>query len=176
MMSEARQEAFGRAGVKSAEQRLNEAVERAIDGAGGDYGAALAALAGVVRDDAGVLWHLLAPGWPAVARRLLGAAFQDRQPAAAPANRPRVGPRAMATAAALVSFRLLDDHLTELGKALGDCTAEEVRALALRHTKKGRFYGWVAAGLPPGGVVRDYLPEEEARALWRRAEGMNDVE
>ena len=56
------------------------------------------------------------------------------------------------------------------GRAIGDCTVEEVERAASGKEREARFMRSLISGLPPkGGVIRDYRTPEEAEALWARA-------
>lgn len=63
----------------------------------------------------------------------------------------------------------LASHGTELSKAVGDCTYEELLALTKRAKIRARFYELLSAAVPPMQVCKQFVSEEQAEELWRRA-------
>lgn len=77
--------------------------------------------------------------------------------------------------AAQVAKALVLERATDLGKPLGDCTAAELRALERRSLRDAWFYKAIVAQLPEKGVVRDYLTETDAAALWASSDRANSA-
>lgn len=97
-----------------------------------------------------------------------------------PANPPSTGPGTMAGVLEAHVDRILEDWQTELGKKLGDLTADELLGLAERerqtargHQINARFYKLLSSEVGDG-AVRDSISNEKARILLTRAQ--NEVQ
>lgn len=71
---------------------------------------------------------------------------------------------------------ILDSHMTELDKPVGDCTLAELTALGRRNRKRAWFYDGLAQRMPETGIARRYWTQEDAQDLWQRAELANTTE
>lgn len=80
-------------------------------------------------------------------------------------------PEAMQQAANATLNAILDTHMTELGRPVGDLNKTELSALAERTAGRSRFYSALAQSIPPTGVVRDYWTNDEAARVWAQANG-----
>lgn len=191
--------ALQRVGIASNAERLREAARDAVARSNRDYEAARDLLFEAVQNDAGLLWEMFAPFRADAARRVLQRAFNETReigghqageihwPLAADAGaghrrrdnhtihaRPRApNVSAIRAAGAMVARSILDAHMTALGKPLGDCSRDELLALAKRSRRDAKLYEFCASGLPPTGVLRDYRKPEEVEALMRAAEKEN---
>lgn len=193
------QAAMRKAGIITNAERLREAARDAVARSNRDYEAARDLLFEAVQNDAGLLWEMFAPFRADAARRVLQRAFnetreiggqafteihpvsaadagaghrgRDNQPVSARPRAPNVS--AIRVAGAMVARSILDAHMTALGKPLGDCSRDELLALAKRSRRDAKLYEFCASGLPPTGVLRDYRKPEEVEALMRAAEKEN---
>ena len=75
----------------------------------------------------------------------------------------------LASASARARRTILDTHMTEFDRPLGDCTKADLEDLARRNKRRSWFYTALAVQLPPTGVARVYLTPEDVDALWSRS-------
>lgn len=193
------QAAMRKAGIITNAERLREAARDAVARSNRDYEAARDLLFEAVQNDAGLLWEMFAPFRADAARRVLQRAFNETREIGGHVNRdihrsraadagaghgrrdnqlntarPRApNVSAIRAAGAMVARSILDAHMTALGKPLGDCSRDELLALAKRSRRDAKLYEFCASGLPPTGVLRDYRKPEEVEALMRAAEKEN---
>jgi hypothetical protein len=181
-------DAFARAGIKPASERLREIARAALASRHPTLDGARAEVLRKVSADAALLWALF-ERWqrPAVDLLLSEVAASLRAEKAdslgakglTPTNMgspPAGGIAASGPSAAEVEAarqtvaRVLSklDFFKVNGRPIGDCTAQEVFAWSDHHARDVRFARALAANLPPDRPIRQFVRPEEADALYER--------
>ena len=92
-----------------------------------------------------------------------------RPASAATAAAPSSAAREAARIAVVTVISKLDTVIVN-GRRIGDCTPEEALAARRAKLRDARFLYLIAANLPPGRPIRDFITPAEAEDLWQRAQ------
>lgn len=163
--------ALHRAGFTSTTDHLIRLATLAIDDGAGDLVETLDAFVTRIKndvDEAELLWTLSAPTLQKNMVKVLRAAGMPKEAKPKPGRSSRAK-EGMAAAAKAMRESIMETKVAELGKALGDCTKEEMLALAKRSAIKSHWYLKIGTPMPPMGTVRDFFLDKQIEKMQREA-------